>query len=141
MIFCTSTPFIRVETAVTSGPTVGAIEISTASASGEPGSQQMPTLRAPTVGPEVIAGSTRMKGGLVQKMILHSLSTSTMVKLGRVKGNLMTNLSPANDKLKERALRILTELSGLETEQAQRLLDQNGGCVEAALQVARKEAM
>ena len=96
---------------------------------------------APSVGPEVIAGSTRMKGGLVQKMILHSLSTSTMVKLGRVKGNLMTNLSPANDKLKERALRILTELSGLETEQAQRLLDQNGGCVEAALQVVRKEAV
>ena len=79
-----------------------------------------------------------MKGGLVQKMILHSLSTATMVKLGRVKGNLMTNLSPANDKLKERALRILTELSGLETEHAQQLLDQNGGCVEAALQVARK---
>lgn len=96
---------------------------------------------APTVGPEVIAGSTRMKGGLVQKMILHSLSTSTMVKLGRVKGNLMTNLSPTNDKLKERALRILTELSGIETEQAQRLLDQNGGCVEAALQVAHKETM
>ncbi|MGK0484798.1 MAG: N-acetylmuramic acid 6-phosphate etherase, partial [Myxococcota bacterium] len=64
---------------------------------------------APSVGPEVIAGSTRMKGGLVQKMILHSLSTSTMVKLGRVKGNLMTNLSPANNKLRERALRILTE--------------------------------
>jgi N-acetylmuramic acid 6-phosphate etherase len=96
---------------------------------------------APSVGPEVIAGSTRMKGGLVQKMILHSLSTSTMVKLGRVKGNLMTNLSPANNKLRERALRILTELSGLETEQAQRLLDQNGGCVEAALQVVRKEAV
>jgi N-acetylmuramic acid 6-phosphate etherase len=96
---------------------------------------------APTVGPEVIAGSTRMKGGLVQKMILHSLSTSTMVKLGRVKGNLMTNLSPTNDKLKERALRILTELSGIETEQAQRLLDQNGGCVEAALQVVHKETV
>jgi N-acetylmuramic acid 6-phosphate etherase len=64
-----------------------------------------------------------------------------MVKLGRVKGNLMTNLSPANNKLRERALRILTELSGLETEQAQRLLDQNGGCVEAALQVVRKEAV
>jgi len=93
---------------------------------------------APRVGPEVIAGSTRMKGGLVQKMILHSLSTSVMVKLGRVHGNLMTNVAPANAKLRERALAILMHLSELDAEEAQRLLDQNGGCVEAALQVARK---
>jgi N-acetylmuramic acid 6-phosphate etherase len=92
---------------------------------------------APHVGPEVIAGSTRMKGGLVQKMILHTLSTAVMVKLGRVKGNLMTNLSPANDKLKQRALGIVVELTNLAPDRAQQLLDQNGGCVEAALQVAR----
>jgi N-acetylmuramic acid 6-phosphate etherase len=92
---------------------------------------------APHVGPEVIAGSTRMKGGLVQKMILHTLSTAVMVKLGRVKGNLMTNLSPANDKLKQRALGIVVELTNLAPDRAQQLLDQNGGCIEAALQVAR----
>ncbi|MCP5041410.1 MAG: N-acetylmuramic acid 6-phosphate etherase [bacterium] len=96
---------------------------------------------APAVGPEVIAGSTRMKGGLVQKMILHSLSTAVMVKLGRVDGNLMTNLAPANAKLRERALGILMELSGLPCEEAQSLLDQNGGSVEAALQVARGSAV
>ncbi|MFT5441956.1 MAG: N-acetylmuramic acid 6-phosphate etherase [Myxococcota bacterium] len=93
---------------------------------------------APSVGPEVIAGSTRMKGGLVQKMILHSLSTTVMVKLGRVRGNLMTNLSPANAKLRERALAIFVEISGLPCDEAQQLLDQNGGCVEAALQVVGK---
>lgn len=93
---------------------------------------------APCVGPEVIAGSTRMKGGLVQKMILHSLSTAVMVKLGRVQGNLMTNVAPANAKLRERAVSILMELSGLDVEAARSLLDQNGGCVEAALQVAGK---
>ncbi|MBW2724626.1 MAG: N-acetylmuramic acid 6-phosphate etherase [Deltaproteobacteria bacterium] len=95
---------------------------------------------APRVGPEVIAGSTRMKGGLVQKMILHSLSTAVMVKLGRVHGNLMTNLSPANRKLKERALGILIRLTDLPADEAGQLLDQNGGCVEAALQVARRRA-
>jgi N-acetylmuramic acid 6-phosphate etherase len=92
---------------------------------------------APRVGPEVIAGSTRMKGGLVQKLILHSLSTAVMVKLGRVNGNLMTNLSPANSKLKERALGILIRLTDLPPDEAEQLLDQNGGCVEAALQVVR----
>jgi N-acetylmuramic acid 6-phosphate etherase len=95
---------------------------------------------APQVGPEVIAGSTRMKGGLVQKMILHTLSTTVMVKLGRVKGNLMTNLSPANDKLKQRALGIVLELTNLTPDRARQLLDQNGGCVEAALQAARGPA-
>jgi N-acetylmuramic acid 6-phosphate etherase len=95
---------------------------------------------APQVGPEVIAGSTRMKGGLAQKMILHTLSTTVMVKLGRVTGNLMTNLTPANDKLKERAIRIMLQLSDLSPEGARQLLDQNGGCVEAALQVARNRA-
>lgn len=95
---------------------------------------------APHVGPEVIAGSTRMKGGLVQKMILHTLSTTVMVKLGRVKGNLMTNLSPANDKLKQRALGIVLELTNLTPDRARQLLDQNGGCVEAALQAARGPA-
>ena len=92
---------------------------------------------APHVGPEVIAGSTRMKGGLVQKMILHTLSTAVMVKLGRVKGNLMTNLSPVNEKLKQRALGIVLELTDLTPDRARQLLDQNGGCVEAALQAAR----
>ncbi len=77
----------------------------------------------------------------LQKMILHSLSTAVMVKLGRVDGNLMTNLAPANAKLRERALGILMELSGLPCEEAQSLLDQNGGSVEAALQVARGSAV
>ena len=56
----------------------------------------------PEVGPEVIAGSTRMKGGLAQKMVLHLLSTTVMVRLGYVSGNLMTHLLPASDKLRER---------------------------------------
>ena len=96
---------------------------------------------APEVGPEVVAGSTRMKGGLAQKMILHNLSTTAMVKLGRVQGNLMTHLSTSNSKLKERALAILMGLSDLDPHAAQELLDRNGGCVEAALQVWRQSSV
>ena len=64
----------------------------------------------PRVGPEVIAGSTRLKGGLAQKMLLHLLSTTVMVRLGYVEGNLMTHLVPASDKLRRRAVRIVMAL-------------------------------
>ena len=88
---------------------------------------------APEVGPEVIAGSTRMKGGLAQKMVLHLLSTTAMVRLGRVAGNLMTNLTPVNAKLRERALRILMSLGKVDEARARALLEQFGGDVSAAL--------
>jgi N-acetylmuramic acid 6-phosphate etherase len=86
------------------------------------------------VGPEVIAGSTRMKGGLAQKMILHALSTAVMVKLGRVRGNLMTGVQPHSAKLRERALRIVAQLGGCSREQAERALAAAGGSVEVALE-------
>ncbi len=85
------------------------------------------------VGPEVIAGSTRMKGGLAQKMVLHTLSTATMVRLGKVRGNLMTGLCAVNDKLRGRALHILVELCGCSEAEARAALDAAGGSVEAAL--------
>jgi N-acetylmuramic acid 6-phosphate etherase len=85
------------------------------------------------VGPEVIAGSTRMKGGLAQKMVLHTLSTAVMVRLGRVRGNLMTGVRAANRKLRERAIWIATELAGCSRQEAQRALDAAGGDVERAL--------
>ena len=85
------------------------------------------------VGPEVIAGSTRLKGGLAQKMVLHTLSTAVMVRLGRVRGNLMTNLQPVNQKLRERAVWILGEISGCTVEQARSALEETGS-IEAALE-------
>jgi N-acetylmuramic acid 6-phosphate etherase len=88
---------------------------------------------AAVVGPEVIAGSTRLKGGLAQKMILHTLSTAVMVRLGRVRGNLMTGVRAANQKLRERALWIACELSGRSRQDAERALDQADGDVERAL--------
>ncbi len=92
---------------------------------------------APRVGPEVIAGSTRMKGGLAQKMVLHLLSTTTMVRLGRVEGNLMTNLHPASRKLRKRALRIVMSLAEVDEDRASALLDECHGSVHDAVERAR----
>ncbi len=82
---------------------------------------------------EVVAGSTRMKGGLAQKMVLHLLSTTVMVRLGYVTGNLMTHLVPSSQKLRDRAIGIIESTTQLSAEQAARLLDENGGSVAAAL--------
>ena len=92
---------------------------------------------APAVGPEVIAGSTRMKGGLVQKACLHMLSTAVMVQLGRVEGNRMTHIATVSTKLRRRAERILCELSGVCGEEARELLRCCGGDLERALEKAR----
>ena len=78
------------------------------------------------VGPEFITGSTRMKSGTAQKMILNMISTSLMVKLGKVKGNKMVDMQLSNDKLKKRAIRILQQQIGMSEEEARRMLEQYG---------------
>ncbi len=90
---------------------------------------------AVVVGPEAIAGSTRMKGGLAQKMTLHMLSTSVMVRLGRVRSNLMIEIGTQTHKLRKRALRIVMELSGQDHRRAERALDEAGGSVAKALEL------
>lgn len=94
---------------------------------------------APRVGPEVVTGSTRMKGGLAQKMILTALSTAVMVRLGRVRGHHMTHIAPGSSKLRGRALRIVMELGGVERDHARDLLRRTEGSVEAALQIIEIE--
>ena len=93
---------------------------------------------APEVGPEVIAGSTRMKGGLAQKMVLHMLSTATLVRLGRVEGNRMIHLRPVSEKLRRRARRIVAELGGVDETRAEALLRACDGDVSQALAHARR---
>jgi N-acetylmuramic acid 6-phosphate etherase len=90
------------------------------------------------VGPEVVAGSTRMKGGLAQKMILAALSTAVMVKLGKVTGNLMTHVTPVSNKLRGRAVRIVMQVAGVERNEARRLLRESDGCVETAIAMVRR---
>jgi len=90
------------------------------------------------VGPEVIAGSTRMKGGLAQKMVLHLLSTTVMIRLGCVSGNLMSQIRPVSAKLKDRAVRILMELGRLDQARAESLLASCGGDVAEAARRAQQ---
>ncbi|MBK9527042.1 MAG: N-acetylmuramic acid 6-phosphate etherase [Acidobacteria bacterium] len=76
----------------------------------------------PGVGPEAITGSTRMKAGTAQKLVLNTISTVTMIRLGYVSGNRMTNVKSSNIKLKERSLRILMAETGLEETTASQLM-------------------
>jgi N-acetylmuramic acid 6-phosphate etherase len=90
------------------------------------------------VGPEVITGSTRLKAGTATKLVLNMLSTASMVKLGKVYGNLMVDVVPTNEKLVQRARRIVTEVAGVEQEQAARLLTQADQEVKTAIVMARR---
>lgn len=85
------------------------------------------------VGPEVITGSTRLKAGTAQKMILNMLSTASMIRLGKVYGNLMVDMRITNQKLAERARRIVAEIAGVSLEEAGRLLAQAGNEVKTAI--------
>ena len=87
----------------------------------------------PVVGPEVVAGSTRLKAGTAQKLVLNMLSTATMARLGYVTGNRMTNLLPRNAKLRGRALRILSAETGLDEAAARAALGAAGGDPRVAL--------
>ena len=87
----------------------------------------------PVVGPEAITGSSRMKAGTAQKMVLNMISTVTMIRLGYVKGNRMTNLRSSNAKLEERALRILMKETGLDEATARNLLKESGEDLRVAL--------
>ena len=85
------------------------------------------------VGPEIVAGSTRLKAGTVTKMALNILSTSVMVQLGKVYGNRMVDVAVTNTKLRDRALRILQDLAGIERHEAAVLLERSGRQVKLAL--------
>lgn len=88
------------------------------------------------VGPEVLTGSTRMKAGTAQKLVLNMLSTTAMVRLGKVYDNLMVDLKPTNRKLQARAVRIIGEATGVDEAESARLLAEAGGRVKVALVMA-----
>jgi N-acetylmuramic acid 6-phosphate etherase len=88
---------------------------------------------APLVGPEVITGSTRMKAGTATKLVLNTISTGAMVRLGKVYGNLMVDLQVTCEKLRDRGERILETMLGLDRAQAGALLERSGGHVKTAL--------
>ena len=91
---------------------------------------------APRVGPEILAGSTRLKAGTATKMILNMITTGAMVQVGKTLGNRMVDLRPSNEKLRIRARRMLRELAGLEDTPAGELLRRSDGNLKRALVAA-----
>lgn len=87
----------------------------------------------PDTGAEVITGSTRMKAGSAHKMILNMISTGVMIRLGHVYENLMINLRPTNIKLKNRMIRIVSDITGLDSKAAEKLLEENDYVIRKAV--------
>jgi N-acetylmuramic acid 6-phosphate etherase len=87
----------------------------------------------PEVGPEVIMGSTRMKSGTAQKLVLNMITTTAMVRLGKVYENMMIDLQMTNEKLKERAKRVVMTITGVSYDDAASYLDKSGWHVKTAL--------
>jgi N-acetylmuramic acid 6-phosphate etherase len=99
----------------------------------------------PEVGPEAIMGSTRMKSGTAQKLVLNMITTAAMIRLGKVYENMMIDLQPTNLKLKERAKRVVMTITGIEYEAAAEYLERADGQVKTALvmikaKISKKEA-
>jgi N-acetylmuramic acid 6-phosphate etherase len=90
------------------------------------------------VGPEVVTGSTRMKAGTATKLVLNTLTTGAMIRLGKTYGNLMVDLRAWNDKLVDRSQRIVMETTGLPRDDARAVLDAAGGRVKTAIVMARR---
>jgi N-acetylmuramic acid 6-phosphate etherase len=88
---------------------------------------------APAVGPEIIAGSTRLKAGTATKMVLNMLTTISMVKVGKTYGNLMVDVQAGSEKLKDRARRIISIVTGVDYDEAGRLLKEARGHTKAAI--------
>lgn len=115
----------------------GAYTIGLACNAGSPLERLVNIMIAPRVGPEVIAGSTRLKAGAAQKMVLNTLSTGAMILLGKTYGNQMVDVQATNDKLRARARAIVETATGLEAAEAAALLRQADGDTKVAILIGR----
>ncbi len=88
---------------------------------------------APVVGPEILAGSTRLKSGTAQKLVLNMISTGAFIEIGKTYGNLMVDVQATNSKLQARALRIVRHVSGASAEDAEQALRESGGSTKVAI--------
>jgi len=129
------TPYVR--GAIAYAKERDALTIGLACNANTPLEQEVEIMIAPVVGPEVITGSTRLKAGTAQKMVLNMLSTGTMILLGKTLGNLMVDVQATNYKLQQRALSIVRQATGLNDDAARMLLETSGGEVKTAILVAR----
>lgn len=115
----------------------GALTIGLACNAETPLAQAVDISIAPVVGPEVISGSTRLKAGTAQKMVLNMVSTGTMILLGKTFGNLMVDVQATNAKLRHRALEIVRQATGVDAATAETLLGASHGEVKTAILAQR----
>src|SRR6202046_765591 len=108
--------------AVEAANKLGALTVGISCTPDSPLAHDVQIMIAPLVGPEVIAGSTRMKAGTATKLVLNMISTAVMIRLGYVFGNLMVNVQPSNSKLRDRAIRIVVSNTALSYERAGEVL-------------------
>lgn len=125
------TPFVL--GAIAYAHEIGALTVGISSSADAPLSAAVAIPIAVITGPEVVTGSTRMKSGTAQKLVLNMLSTGTMIRLGKTFGNLMVDVQPTNEKLRVRAVRIVAEATGMEPEAARAALAASGGDVKLAI--------
>ena len=135
---CGVTPFVR--GAVRRARSRGARTVFVACAPEAKGLLNADVVINPRVGAEVITGSTRMKAGTATKLVLNTLTTAAMVRIGKVFGNLMVDLVATNEKLRDRAERIVMEMTGLARGGARRLLRRAGGETKTAIVMHKRRA-
>jgi len=128
---CGLTPFVRGALKQAAKVKAGTVLVTCAKNTAEHSPVQV--VINPIVGPEVITGSTRMKSGTATKLVLNTLTTAAMIKMGKVYGNLMVDLNATNEKLRDRSIRIVSQLTGLSRTKAVRLLKEAQGKVKAAI--------
>lgn len=128
-----STPYVVA--ALRRAAELGATTALVVSTPGSPAEQVVDRTVLVETGPEVVAGSTRLRAGTAQKLVLNRLSTLAMVGLGHTYGNLMIGVRPDNEKLRERQRRILVEASGCSSDDAESALAATGRDARAALVV------
>ena len=133
-----ATPYVL--GAICRAKAAGAFTVGLTSAPGSPLAAAADLAVVLDVGPEVLAGSTRLKAGTAQKMVLNMISTAAMVRLGKVYRNLMVDVRPTNAKLRARALRIVRDAGGVGPEEAAALLEAAGGNAKTAIVMARTGA-
>jgi N-acetylmuramic acid 6-phosphate etherase len=112
---------------------IGAFTVGLTCVPGSPITEAAELSIVPVVGPEVLTGSSRLKAGTAQKMVLNMISTATMVRLGYVSGNRMSNLQPRNVKLRERAVRIVMAETGVDQQTATSALESSNWIVKSAI--------
>lgn len=129
------TPFVL--GAIARAREIGALTIGLSTTTNSRLSEAVEIAIAPVVGPEVLTGSTRMKSGTAQKLVLNMISTGVMIRLGKTYGNLMVDVQPTNAKLRKRAVAIVRDAAEIEEAEAESVLAQAGNDVKLAIVMAR----